>query len=99
MKNNANFALIIAESQDDNDEFADDTVLQRFLETAKKKLTPFQDIVRIHPNIWQIPLSSGLPAIAALIQCAAGDHIPLRLLFLEELPAWIRLPPPATKSS
>ena len=50
---------------------------------------------KIHENVWLLPLANGLPFLAKLIDWGNSYSIPIRILFLAELPIWIKYPPDA----
>jgi hypothetical protein len=53
---------------------------------------PPPNTLRIHNNIWVIPIGTGFPFLGSLMKYAADAEIPIRLVFLEEIPDWIKNP-------
>jgi hypothetical protein len=54
---------------------------------------------RITENIWLIPIDSELLVLAALVQALKDFDVPMRVLFLEEAPDWIKYPPDAKSTA
>jgi hypothetical protein len=96
--NTAKFALVIAEYSKNIHDAPDTLKWQEFLGTATLPFPTTEHSARIHENIWLIPLHSEMPFLSALFLRAHEKGIPLRVLFLDEPPDWIKYPPDAQKS-
>jgi hypothetical protein len=77
---------------------------QDFVTNIRNNTSPPSKTITIHENVWLIPLANGLPFLGDLVRRAESCQIPMRVLFLEEEPTWIKYPPDAktddeTKSS
>ena len=54
--------------------------------------------LQLTENVWQIPLGSKLTSLGTLTHAAGVSGMPIRVLFLEETPNWIKSPQDATVS-
>jgi hypothetical protein len=96
---NVKFALVIAErpkydAKTNPHEFA----WADFLTNMPKNAKPTPDTETIDDNVWLIPLSTGMLFLNQLVGLANDRHIRLRILFLDEVPGWIKVPPNAQKA-
>jgi hypothetical protein len=63
-----------------------------FLGILEYNEMPPANTLRIHNNIWVLPIDTGLPFLGSLLKYAAEAEIPLRVVFLEDIPDWIKNP-------
>lgn len=91
----AKLALVVAEQQPRKDAKGArvEANWQEFLTNVKGRCTPPEKTTKIHENVWLIPLATGLPFLAELIQWGNAYSVPIRILFLAESPDWIEYPP------
>jgi len=75
-----------------------DERMQQFLALAHRLATiktRNEDVVQLHPDLWQIPLHSGLAFLAACVSetnsCESASY---RVVFLPEKPDWIETSTP-----
>jgi hypothetical protein len=90
---NAKYALVMAENKEPIVATNQNGEWIRFLSTIANKRESDQPLERIHGSVWLIPLSTGMPFLAVLFSEARAGSIPLRILFLDEKPDWIKYPP------
>jgi hypothetical protein len=92
---NAKFALVIAEYPKLVEfQGVDERKWKGFLFDLPRFAPPSKETTKIHDNVWLIPLNGGMPFLVQLFQYASGMDIPLRILFLDAEPDWIRYPSP-----
>lgn len=91
---NAKFAFVIAEKPkfDELMMMEPDKKWGEFLFNIRSHARPSLGIQKIHENVWLIPLEDELMFLNGLIQYADGSRIPLRILFLDAEPEWIKHP-------
>jgi hypothetical protein len=94
----AKLALVIAEGKPPlvpnmNDRAP--TQWQFFVAKVGELGTPPAGTLTIHENVWLIPLANGLPFATKLIEWAQSYSVSIRILFLTEVPVWIKYPPDA----
>jgi hypothetical protein len=96
---NAKFALVILEppagpvyGKSPQDQW------RNFLVNTPSTNPPSEDILRIHDNVWLIPLSNRMPLLMELLARSHSMEIRSRILFLSEKPDWIKCPPDQTPS-
>jgi hypothetical protein len=87
------FALVIAEQPKTKNPDADERNWRDFLSRAKTDGRRPKDNETLNESAWLIPLHTGLKTLSDLIHRAQDDGISIRVLFLDEEPAWIRNPP------
>jgi len=92
---NARFAFVIAEPPKTYSGTQQSPLLQwqNFQTSIKTNLPPSEETLKIHDNVWLIPLKSGMPFLTKLFDWAYQMRIPLHILFLNEKPDWIEYPP------
>jgi len=91
---NAKLALVIVEpAKCDASNMEPQREWKEFLYKIQERTTPTKTTTKIHENIWLIPLSDGLPFLMDLFLIAKSFHIPLRILFLDSEPDWLKYPP------
>jgi hypothetical protein len=90
---NSRFALVIAERPPSDMNDVPISRWDRFLDDIQKNIKPCRGMQKIHENVWLLPLETGIPFLGRLMEWADGYHIPLRILFLDEEPDWIKIPP------
>jgi hypothetical protein len=93
--NNAKFALVIVEMGKNQNGHADTNSWENFLANKPRIFQQPKGIETIHENVWQIDLEIGLPVLSELIRWCQAYNTRARVLFLEESPAWLKLPPDA----
>ena len=99
LSQNARFALVIAEAVKNNYWQADQTQWANFVANIRKNAQPPVGSLTIHENVWQIPLANGIPFLGKLVEVAEEMNIPLRILFLDATPDWIKCPPDGSPQS
>jgi hypothetical protein len=101
LSNNSRFAFVVCERPVYSLDIQNpERKWQEFLTNIQYQLKPVEGIQRIHDNVWLIPLANGMPFLTKLFEWATSMGIPLRILFLESEPAWIKYPPdPETSPS
>jgi hypothetical protein len=72
------------------------TQWQFFVANAKTLESLPKDTIKIHENVWLIPLATGIPFLAKLIESCPTYSVSIRVIFLEEIPKWIKYPPNAS---
>ena len=87
--------LIIAERPKHVDEDGATRAWKAFLSGTKPFLAPPKKGDEQIEGVWQIPVDTSLHTLAQLFPVAQEYHIALRMLLLEEPPAWIKYTPPA----
>jgi hypothetical protein len=98
--NNAKYALLIAQPHKEDKWFYVSDSWKNFLTNLQQNIPPAGKTERIAENVWLIHLESELPVLSTLIDTLRSYTIPIRLLFLEDAPDWIKYPPDAeTKPS
>ena len=90
--NNAKFALLIAETHRADAKHETSTGWRSLLAGWYSVLPKDEEKHRLTENIWQIPLDSGLPIHARLIQACNDYNVPIRVLFFDEEPEWRKHP-------
>src|ERR1035438_4682982 len=96
--NNAKFALVIAETPKNpmipKLKTAGEEVdsWKRFLDISPKTSDPTKGLMQLQHNVWQIDLATGMRALCEIWSAADKWGIPMRVLFLEESPAWLQYP-------
>jgi hypothetical protein len=96
--NNAKFALLIAQIPENPNVPKHKTLgeevdsWKRFLATSPKKSDPTKGLIQLQNNVWQIDLATGMRALCEIWMSADKWGIPVRVLFLEETPAWLEYP-------
>jgi len=70
-----------------------------FLSSVLPKLPTNGKTQKIHDNIWLIPLDTEMRFLCVLFEWANNFQIPLRILFLDEPPDWIKYPSDTVKKS
>jgi hypothetical protein len=68
---------------------------QDFLNNVRNNVYLPEGTETIHENFWLIPLANGLPFLAHLIRLGDSYSVPIRILFLANVPTWIKYPPDA----
>jgi hypothetical protein len=91
----AKFALVVAERGKEKAGISVQANWQDFLSNVKGKCYPPEGNTTIHENVWLIPLATGLPFLAELIDWGKSYSVAIRILFLAEAPTWIKYPPDA----
>jgi hypothetical protein len=99
---NAKFAILIAEipRQEKRENLAPGVpadTWSAFLNKAPNSSSPAKGIEVIHNNIWQLNLETGMRTLCEIYILADNLGIPMRVLFLEEAPAWLKYPEHAPK--
>jgi hypothetical protein len=92
---NAHYALLIAETHRKNATRVTSDSWKTLALNWQQALSPTEEKYRLTENVWLICLDDGLPVLADLVQAMKQFGVPLRVLFLEEVPAWIQYPPDA----
>jgi hypothetical protein len=64
-----------------------------FLDDVQNNGRQPADATMIHENIWLIPVATGLPFVSELIGAGGRHSVAIRILFLNDIPAWIEYPP------
>ena len=95
---NAAYAFVIAEPPPRGAVAVPMKAWQEFLLNVRSFEMPEQKIQKIHDNIWLIPLETDLLFFAKLSEFAAVKEVPLRILFLQEAPQWLRFPSTESKA-
>jgi hypothetical protein len=95
----AKFALVIGERPTTNTSDVPVPRWSKFLSDIQKNIQPCAEIQKIHENVWLIPLGIGIPFLGQLIEWAGSYQIPLRILFLDAEPDWIKYPPDSPKTA
>jgi len=97
----AKFAFVVAEKQKYTPATGADYEKNwlNFVGNIRQNTRQPEGTQTIHDNIWLIELSNGLPFLAELIRWADSYSVPIRILFLEEAPTWIKYPPDAKPSA
>ena len=92
---NAEFALVIAEPEQYGFGSGPDPTRkwQEFLANIQNHIPPSVKVLRIHENVWQIPLNTEMRTLTQLFDWSHNAGIRLRILFLDEEPDWIEYPP------
>jgi hypothetical protein len=93
--NNAKFALVIAEPTKPLPGVDAVRKWKEFLYNIQTNLRPSEAILKIHENVWLIPLDTEMRFLTQLFDWAYGVEIRLRILFLDAEPNWIKYPPDA----
>jgi len=88
-KNNPQNAIVFAKMPDNTPGTVTANSWTNFLRSLPDTLAKPGDKMRLHENLWQIPLHTGLPILAKLVHQAEANDIPLHVLFLAETPDWI----------
>jgi hypothetical protein len=93
--NNSKFALLVAEThrKDASREWSEPWKNLRL--NWPRALPPAEEKYRLTENVWLLHLDSGLPVLAELIKTMKDYSIPIRVLFFEDAPDWIKHPPDA----
>jgi hypothetical protein len=91
--NNAKFALAVATKLSNQTEHIEFYSYNKFLEAIRHKIPPLAGTEAISENVWQIHLENGLFSLAEILNEAKGWRIPVRVLFFEYEPDWIKHPP------
>ena len=84
--------LIIAELPQHVDEAGAMKAWKEFLSDTKPFLPPSRKGDEMPEGVWQIPADTSLRTLAQLLPVAEEYHIALRMLLLDEPPAWIKYP-------
>src|SRR4051812_22598280 len=95
----ATTAIVIAAPLQNQLGGVDDRLLRQFLANVETHLKPTAGIERFHENVWQIPLDSGMQFLTGLFHWAEAGKIQMRVLFVEEPPEWIGVPPIANNDA
>jgi hypothetical protein len=95
MKTQPKTALVIAETHRNKTDYAASAEWQNLLLNIQRNLPPAGKTERITENVWMIPIDTELHFLATLIQCMKSFGIPIRVLFFDETPAWVKNPPSA----
>jgi hypothetical protein len=90
---NPRFAFVVAEFPKNEYGEPDKATWDKFLGNIGRNKRQAEVAPTIHDNIWLIPLNTGMPFLNHLMQCAEPYPIPLRILFLNDEPDWIKYPP------
>jgi len=93
--NNAKFSLLIAETHRPDATRALSNAWQNLQLNWKSALPKDEEKSRLTENVWLIQLDNGLPVLAGLVQAMKDYSIPVRVLFFEDEPTWIKYPPDA----
>ncbi len=94
---NVKFAFVIAEAPKYPSATEPERTWQSFLTNVRNIQAPHEKTTTIHDNVWLIPLSTEMTFLTTLFGLANDWNIPLRILFLNDEPDWIRYPKPASK--
>ena len=86
-------ALVIAELPQSKTRDEGQTIWLGFLEYVRRIGEHPKETIQLAENVWQIPLDNGLIFLGKMLELAETNQIPMRVLFLDELPAWIKHPP------
>jgi hypothetical protein len=97
--NNPKFALLIAEPHTNNRAFLASEAWGNFVMNLPRTIPPTERTERIAENVWLISLESELTVLSKLIDMLRNFSIPIRVLFFEDAPDWIRNPPTATPAA
>lgn len=87
------YALAIAEMPKTTNTDANKRNWRDFLFRIQNDAKRPKDTFLLSEGVWQLPLDTELPALGHLIQMAQDDGISIRILFLDDAPAWITHPP------
>jgi hypothetical protein len=90
---NATFALVIAERLDTPGKDLGPDAWSTFLATTREYVPKMKGVQQIHENVWVIPLRDGLSNFDKLVGWARYTGGTTRVLFLEEIPDWVRVQP------
>jgi hypothetical protein len=96
---NAKVALVIAAKPKTMDLYADGMNWQHFLCDLHELQKTHQAFQRFHENVWQIEMETELDLLSDLLHWGKRHKIPIRVLFLEETPAWIENQPKPAKAA
>jgi hypothetical protein len=88
------FAIVICEPSKTNGH-ADMQKWKQFLVNIPQGLQQNANIERIHENVWLIHLNTDLLPLFEIVQLYQASSMPVRVLFLEESPTWLKYPPDA----
>jgi hypothetical protein len=91
---NAKYALVIAEGVRDEHGHEDLLTWRNLVLNIQEISNRAKNTLKIHDNVWLIPLENELPALGAFLQkLTEYNKIHVRGLFLAEFPAWLEWPP------
>lgn len=94
------FALVIAAQPEYSARIPEpERKWREFLGNLERNGRITERIKTIHENVWLIPLHSDMPFLMRLFDWGNGMGIPLRILFLDDEPKWIKYPASETEKT
>ena len=89
------FAILICEPAKHDNGYANTDKWKQFLGNTLQGLLRNGNIERIHENVWLMQLETELLPLLEILQWCKEASMPVRVLFLEESPVWLKFPPDA----
>jgi hypothetical protein len=90
--NSAKVALVIASKNSTDQPFSPDRAYHSLVNNIRTTNPPLEGIESIAENVWQIDLSNGLKALSCILEGAIEWKVPVRVLFLDDVPNWSNHP-------
>ena len=96
--NNAKLVLIVASKIRADESFDEGNAWHNFLRNIRTHMPPLEGVESLAENVWQIDLTNGLKGLSEILREAIAWKVPIRVLFFEEAPVWLKYPPDAESS-
>lgn len=94
---NAKVAIVVAAKPRTMDLYADGMNWQQFVCATQEIQKNHKGYQRFHENVWQIEMETELTLLSDLLHWGKQHKIPMRVLFLDEAPAWLETQPALKK--